>query len=113
MASSVITTAQVATDRVIELSIGDYDRISTGDILWFGVSTEWQGVRLNCDLEITILDPTGEVVHEEQASTAPYGVHNSWYHVPSNATLGIYTLTVVASKEGYVAAQASDTFEVI
>jgi uncharacterized protein YfaS (alpha-2-macroglobulin family) len=113
MASSVIATAEVATDRLIELSIGDYGRISTGDTLWFGVSTEWQGVSLNCDLEIAILDPIGELVYEQQASTYPYGVHNGWWRIPSNATLGIYTLTVVASKEGYVTAQASDTFEVI
>jgi len=113
MASSVITTGQVATDRVIVLSIGDYDRISTGDTLWFGVSTDWQGAALNCHLEIVITDPNDKSVYEEEASTAPYGVHNSWWHVPSNATLGTYTLRVVASKEGYISAQASDTFEVI
>ena len=108
-----ITTTQVASDRAITLSLSiDENRISTrGALVWRG-STKWQDLPLVCDLRFTIFDPTGRVVHDQKWWSHESGQFSEHWYVPEDAILGVYTLTVVASKEGYASAQASVTFEV-
>ena len=64
------------------------------------------------NLRITIANPDGKIVFDEKMTTSTTGIDNEDWVVPAGSKLGIYTLTVVASKEGYISAQASDSFEV-
>jgi uncharacterized protein YfaS (alpha-2-macroglobulin family) len=77
----------------------------------FDAYTTWQGVALVTDIRATIVDPDGKVVYDDEVKGSRF-LYGSW-QVPSNARWGVYTVKVVASKEGYISGQASDTFEVI
>jgi len=113
MAGTEVTTTQLTGDRAIKLSLSLYEkRVSTGAYLSYSVSTNWEGLSLVTNLRITIANPDGKVVFDEKMTTSTTGIDNEDWVVPAGSKLGIYTLTVVASKEGYISAQASDSFEV-
>jgi len=109
--TEITTTATATAQRVIELSLSIYGkRVSTGDYISFSADTSWEHASLITSMKVTIVAPDGRVVlSDDHVSSSYYG---GW-SVPSDAKWGVYTVTVVASKEGYVSAQASDTFEVI
>jgi hypothetical protein len=85
-------------------------RVSTGDYMSFSAQTSWEHTSLITSMKVTIVAPDGRVVLSDDHVGSSYW--GGW-SVPSDAKWGVYTVTVAASKEGYVSAQASDTFEVI
>ena len=109
--TEITTTATATAQRAIELSMSiSKKRVSTGDYVSFSAHTSWEGVSLITSMKVTVVAPDGRVVLSDDHVDSYYW--GQW-SVPSDAKWGVYTVTVVASKEGYVSAQASDTFEVI
>jgi len=114
MTTSEVTASRSTSGRAIILSLWiEKERISTGGVLWFSVSTKWQDDPLVTSLRIAIINPSGQVAYDYKRETSSSGIANMNWLVPRNATLGIYTLAVTASKEGYISVEARRAFEVI